>query len=256
MKNRIKGYFLTLLMLFGCLYPSGQAFANGTPPKIMSVFDKEELVNELAKSNYFVDYIINLTQCSMIYTLNSLVKPKEEIERNKILLADLQTKERNGALKNEDKIKLSQLVGYSNVVELENVVNKIEISKNLLFTNHSALNDLSKQSAAEVMKLVLNKTVFKENLKGKLFTCKTACYKAFLVCIGLSAFYAAFIVVAFIACIATALLSDLVTGGLVSAFSAFLVAVCIDNVIFGVTTSVALLGACNTINSSCNTYCN
>lgn len=58
MKNKINTAFLTLLMLFATLYPSGQAYANGLPPNIanytstinnsVSLEEKEQMVDKLS----------------------------------------------------------------------------------------------------------------------------------------------------------------------------------------------------------------
>lgn len=77
MKNRVKGAFLTLLMLFATLYPSGKAYANGLPPENlkverMSLSEKQILTNELVNDKEF----LNFYKSSMFITLLFLVKSK------------------------------------------------------------------------------------------------------------------------------------------------------------------------------------
>ncbi|MFV8352645.1 hypothetical protein [Flavobacterium sp. XS2P14] len=71
MKNRIKGAFLTLLMLFATLYPSGQVYANGLSPKIMTFFEKDDLINQLAIDQDFV-----------ILTIENFLRPRLTLLQN------------------------------------------------------------------------------------------------------------------------------------------------------------------------------
>ncbi|MFV8352643.1 hypothetical protein [Flavobacterium sp. XS2P14] len=200
MKNKIKSGFLTLIMLFTTLYPSGQAFANGLPPVGMTLVEKQVFAEELANDDDFVDFFSKLTiaQIRFYANINNFpndVKYKFVKETHNLLELEYED------LKIESKNKLIRNLTFKSISEFENFQNGLNEKLYRIIYNHPKLLDLDKFNLQEIFKLAIDDPKFKTKLSEK-FECESLCWKALFRCNGLVISQNAVVtLVAFLGCV-------------------------------------------------------
>ncbi|WP_310557571.1 hypothetical protein [Flavobacterium sp.] len=164
MKNKIKGMFLTVLMLFGALYPSGQAYANGLPPKIMTYIEKQNIANKLVNDDDFMKFCKFKLIIPFIFLLKQSKLGVEQQQENYLMIETLAKKPN---LSQDEYDKMTLTIGFKNSNEFNQVIENTVNYENKFITNNPEIAKLSESEAAEVYKLAISDSLFFNKFKEK-----------------------------------------------------------------------------------------
>ncbi|WP_395059750.1 hypothetical protein [Flavobacterium sp.] len=167
MKNKINTAFLTLVMLFATLYPSGQAYANGLPPKVMTYFEKEDLADKLASDNRFLLLNINSLFTYLIYqnTQGNVGITERRDNREKLREILKQDFHILGEKSLED---YSNIIGIGDLQKLKDLLISNESHINYLKSNFPEFFKLNELEKRQILVLAFSNQKYKENLKIKI----------------------------------------------------------------------------------------
>lgn len=183
MKNRIKGAFVVLLMLFGCLCFSEQAYANGSPPKTIQVFENEELVKKLALNDNFV--VLNFNSALMYFLINVNMDKfsSEQKAKNFDRLNSLANNDKS--FSNDAIAEVTEIVGFDDTKSFSFLNTKIQTQLKTLKIDFPELDNLNQTEKNDIYVAVFaeknyqNKYATQVALFGSLLPCLKAGLVAF-----------------------------------------------------------------------------
>ncbi len=185
MKNKINGALLTLLMLFATLYPSGQAYANGLPPKIMTYFEKEDLALQLAGSKNFLAMVYTKSLLAFSYGLHNVKLSKDQLSENDIYLKAVSQKSENDR-SDYEKQNIARILGVADYKNYENMNNDFVQSIKLLKKEFEIINNISKSELTDVITLALSTDKFKNYFTKAMMSQRTQrCWDGWWECMEL-----------------------------------------------------------------------
>lgn len=172
MKNKINTAFLTVLMLFATLYPSGQAYANKNNNHLITEIAKIDLAKKLVKDKDYANYL-QLLIYPILY--NSFIKINSSNnnfnaanEKSEILF----------------KKKFNDF-GFLDENNYKSYLNDLNSIINNLISKYPIILKLNDEDIKEVYDLTLKNNSFKEILSNSLDTsCSNQCFQTFLQCAG------------------------------------------------------------------------
>lgn len=167
MKNRIKGAFLTLLMLFATLYPSAQGYANGLPPSVMTALEKNSFVEELVNDTDFIKYTLS---CAFIM-LSFKSKLETLTAKEKFNSLEIKKELSSLSLQNFDKINLKFLIneiGISESTKFEILFSKIDELKLKIISKYPQFMRMKGEDISEITEKLRSSETLKRNINETL----------------------------------------------------------------------------------------
>lgn len=170
-------YSLIMTVLFGSIFPSAQAYANGKKNiEFKNTYNtsivNEDLVDKLAKSKFFESFY---NQCAILsYHMATSVSYKSEKDRQMIAEKINQLNSSTTKSNESDNIEMLKLVGFDNPDDFSDFDKRLS---NLKIKLNNEFPQLLMLNHADV-EIVMTKAIQKANLESKfsILLSKNQCY--------------------------------------------------------------------------------
>lgn len=217
MKN--KCLFFATVMLFGILFPSGQAYANGKRESHIrwELFQKQKIIDDLAEkiagSDNFAKYVICLSYipfCLQLTKLKLNEKDKIKLDEKIVSVSTLNF----DSLSVDKKNLLMQDIGLSSFEEFHKIEMSINYHKNNVLKEFKELNTLGRDDIQNLLVKAASSDKLKANVVLSLSDCSKTSTLTALRCVGIvlvGSFTSFCIVMA--ACVLTAIALTWWSGG-------------------------------------------
>ncbi len=158
MKNKIKGMFLTLLMLFATLYPSGQAYANGLPLTGISSIQKQAISNELVNNKDYISMMKNCSIIPMLQLARMSISNEEQIKDLNIKIDKLKSQNKF------DQDEYAKMLGFNGSNQIIEIYRSANNDFKKIVQQIPEIKSINESDLQDIYKLTFKNNTFVENL--------------------------------------------------------------------------------------------